>query len=146
MAIDLSAAFDMVDHDILLGVLHNKFRITGVALNWFDSYLRPRYCKVCIAESYCTHRKLDFSVPQGSCAGANIFNAYTLTLTSVIPRSIDIHGFPNYHALNGNFKIGDNTEERKCITNSENCATEMKNWMDKNRIHYVFFKTTSKKD
>ena len=50
MAIDLSAAFDMVDHDILLDVLHNKFRIRGIALNWFESYVRPRYCKVCIAE------------------------------------------------------------------------------------------------
>ena len=88
MAIDLSAAFDMVDHDILLNVLHNKFGMRGIALNWFESYLRPRYCKVCIAESYSTHRKLDFSVPQGSCVGANIFSAYTSTLTSVIPRSI----------------------------------------------------------
>ena len=38
MAIDLSAAFDMVDHYIFLSVLHNKFGIRGVALNWFDSY------------------------------------------------------------------------------------------------------------
>ena len=131
MAIDLSAAFDTVDHDILFSVLHNKFRIRGVALNWFD---RPRYCKVCITESYSTHRKLDFSVPEGSWAGANIFNAYTSTLTSVIPRSIDIHGFANDHTLKDNFKIGDNTEERKYITNLENCATEVKNWMDKNRL------------
>ena len=63
MAIDLSAAFDMVDHNILLDVLHNKFGIRGITLNLFESYLRPRYCKVCIAESYSTHRKLDFSVP-----------------------------------------------------------------------------------
>ena len=120
MAIDPSAAFDMVDHDILLDVLHNKFRIRGIALHWFESYLRPRYCKVCIAESYSTHRKLDFSVPQGSCVGANIFNAYTSTLTSVIPRSIDIHGFTDDHTLKDKFKIGDHTEERKCITNSQN--------------------------
>ena len=52
MAIDLSASFDMVDHDRLLDVLHNKFGIRGIALNWFESYLRPRYCKVCIAEHY----------------------------------------------------------------------------------------------
>ena len=63
MAIDLSAACDMVNHDIFLDVLHNKFGIRGIALNWFESYLRPRYCKVCIRESYSTHRKLDFSVP-----------------------------------------------------------------------------------
>ena len=120
MAIDLSATFDMVDHDILLDVIHNKFGIRGMALNWFESYLRPRHCKVCIAESHSTHRKLDFSVPQGSCAGANIFNAYTSTLTSVIPRLIDIHGFADDHILKDIFKIGDNTGERKCITNLEN--------------------------
>ena len=135
MAIDLSAAFDMVNHDILLDFLHNKFGIRGISLNWFESYRRPRYCKVCIAELYSTHRKLDFSVPQGSCAGANIFNAYTSTLTLVIPRSIDIHGFADDHALKDKFKIGNHTEERKCITNLENCAIEVKDWMDKNRLH-----------
>ena len=42
MAINLSAAFNTVDHDILVDVLHNKFGIRGTALNWFKSYLRPR--------------------------------------------------------------------------------------------------------
>ena len=132
MAIDLSAAFDTVDHNILLDVLHNKFGIRGIALNCFESYVRPRYCTLCNAESYSTHRKLDFSVPQGSCMGANIFNAYTATVTSAIPRSIEIHGFADDHTLKYKFKIGDHTEERKCITNF--CATEVKNWMDKNRL------------
>ena len=143
MAIDLSAVFDMVDHDILLDVLH-----------CFESYLRPRYCKVAIAESYSTHRKLDFSVPQGSCVVANIFNAYTSTLILVIPRSIDIHGFADDHTLKDKVRIGDHTKERKCITNLENCATEVKNWMDKNRfrmndeknrIHYVSSRQLAKK-
>ena len=89
---------------------------------------------MCIAESYSTHRKLDFSVPQGSCAGANIFNAYTSMLTSVILRSIDIHGFGDDHALKDKFIIGNHTEKKKCITNLENCATEVKNWIDKNRL------------
>ena len=33
--IDLSAAFDTVDHGILLNVLQNKFGINGNALSWF---------------------------------------------------------------------------------------------------------------
>ena len=66
--------------------------------------------------------------------GANIFNAYTSTLTSVTPRSIDIHGFTDNHALKDKFKIGNHTKEGKCITNLENCVNEVKNWMDKNRL------------
>ena len=41
VALDLSAAFDMVNHDILLSILSNKYGIKGKALKWFDQYLRP---------------------------------------------------------------------------------------------------------
>ena len=41
VALDLSAPFDMVDHDILLSILSNKYGIKGKALKWFDQYLRP---------------------------------------------------------------------------------------------------------
>ena len=44
--IDLSAAFDTVDHGILLNVLKSKFGISGNALSWFKSCLQPRFCKV----------------------------------------------------------------------------------------------------
>ena len=40
VAIDLNAAFDTVDHDLLLAVLRKKFGIDQVALKWFRSYLR----------------------------------------------------------------------------------------------------------
>ena len=41
VSIDLSAAFDTVNHTILLNVLKAKYEITGQALKWFDNYLRP---------------------------------------------------------------------------------------------------------
>ena len=41
VALDLSVAFDTVDHSVLLNVLHNQFGITGNALNWYNTYLRP---------------------------------------------------------------------------------------------------------
>ena len=54
VALDLSAAFYTVDHNLLLKVLDNKFGIQGKALSWFDSYLRPRGCKVKTGERYST--------------------------------------------------------------------------------------------
>ena len=74
VTLDLSAAFDMVDHEILLSILSNKYGIKGKALQWFDQYLRPRSFKVAAKGVYSKDRDLTVSVPQGSCAGANIFN------------------------------------------------------------------------
>ena len=37
--LDLSAAFNTIDHDILLSILNKQFGICGKALEWFNSYL-----------------------------------------------------------------------------------------------------------
>ena len=41
--LDLSAAFDTLDHSILLRRLETTFGICGMALKWFDSYIRKRF-------------------------------------------------------------------------------------------------------
>ena len=40
-AMDLLVAFDTVDYNILLNILHEWFGFAGTALNWFNNYLRP---------------------------------------------------------------------------------------------------------
>ena len=67
--IDLSAAFDTVDHLIILDVLHVKFGISGSTLVWFASYLCPWDFMVNVGESYSSRKQLIFSVPQDICAG-----------------------------------------------------------------------------
>ena len=52
MALDLLAAFDMVDHEILLSVLKHNFGLEDTVLNWFNSYLHPTSCKVNIGREY----------------------------------------------------------------------------------------------
>ena len=68
VAIDLSVAFDKVDHDILISVLSRKVAIQDTALRWVDSYLQPRNIKVNVGTDYSSVRPIKFSVPQGSAA------------------------------------------------------------------------------
>ena len=73
VAIDLSAAFDTVDHDILLDVLSMHFGIEDVALSWLESYLRCRKFKVNIGSEYSPLKDVMCSVPQGSCLGPVLY-------------------------------------------------------------------------
>ena len=64
--LDLSAAFDTLDHDILLSRLHLYFGFKGIALNWFTSYFQGRTQRVNIAGSSSSPRNLHYGVPQRS--------------------------------------------------------------------------------
>ena len=52
IALDLSAAFDMVDHEILLSTLNHNFSIDGTALEWVRNCLAPRDLRIRIGKSY----------------------------------------------------------------------------------------------
>ena len=97
--IDLSAALDTVDHHVLIEVLKNKFGIDGITLEWYKVYLYPRGCQVKIGDSISKVMDLPFSVPRGSCSGANLYSAYASTLQEVITKGIDLHGFADDHRL-----------------------------------------------
>ena len=97
--LDLSAAFDTVDHDLLLDILNKKFGISELALQWFENYLRPRSIKVHVNKTYSNEKSLAFSVLQGSCSGANIFIAYCSPIGEIIPDSVAISGFADDHLI-----------------------------------------------
>ena len=134
IAIDLSAAFDMVDHDLLLSVLKERARINGNVLNWCESYLRPRMCQVNVGNAYSTKKNLTFSIPQGSCARPWYYLVYASTLQCVIEKPITINGYADDHILKDKFKINDDMDERRCKENLDKYIVSVKKWMDENRL------------
>ena len=93
VTIDLSVAFDTIDHHILLEVLSTIFGVKDTALDWFESYLRPRGFQVQTSSDRSTVVDLPFCVPQGDYVSLVLYSAYANTLQEVIPDSIDLHGF-----------------------------------------------------
>ena len=134
VAIDLSAAFDTVDHTILLQVLNAKYGIPGQALKWFDSYLSDRSFKVVIGDKYSKPHSLTVSVPQGSCAGASIFNLYCSTLHEIIPKDLELSGFADDHSVRKSFKADSSTDEAETNRTLEECMLNIKSWMDSMRL------------
>ena len=97
--LDLSAALNTVDHDLLLNVLENKFRIGGQPKEWYRKYLKPRKFKVKIGDSISKSRQLDYLVPQGSVQGTFLFIVYMATLEDVVPSQLELNGFTEYHSV-----------------------------------------------
>ncbi len=89
--LDLSAAFDTVNHQILLTTL-SSLGITGIPLRWFESYLNGKSFKVAWGGEVSTEHQLLTVVPQGSVLGPLLFS----TLTSSLGPIIQAHGF-SYH-------------------------------------------------
>ena len=134
VALDLSAAFDTVDHQTLLEILRHKFGLEKTALEWFNQYLRPRSFKVTINGKESSERDLTVSVPQGSCAGANIFNLYCSPLHEVVPPDLQLSSFADDHSVRKSFKASDREEEENTVEQTEACMLSIKNWMDEMRL------------
>ena len=84
--LDLSAAFDAVDHDVLLERLKSGLGICGAALNWFKSYLSGRSQSVLINGIQSKPTSLVCGVPQGSVLGPILFTIYMLPLRDILKR------------------------------------------------------------
>ncbi len=78
VCLDLSTAFDTINHKILLNRLQKCVGIMGTCLSWYCSYLTNRKQSVVIQCVSSTRRDLPSGVPQGSVVGPKMFNIYML--------------------------------------------------------------------
>ena len=92
--LDLTAAFDTVDHRILLSRLEHLVGIKGTALKFFQSYLANRCFSVQLGDSISSVAPLTCGVPQGSILGPILFLLYVLPLGEImIKHNISFHCF-----------------------------------------------------
>ena len=84
LLIDLSAAFDTIDIDLMLHVLEYEIGVTGLASEWFSSFLRDRSQRVLIDNILSDTSSVNFGAPQGSVLGPVLFNIYSRSLSTVI--------------------------------------------------------------
>ena len=137
--LDLSAAFDSVDHQTLLQRLQTSYGLGGNVLNWFESYLRGRTQHVRFSATSSTPSAVDYGVPQGSVLGPILFLLYTADLLQLIKRhSLTPHAYADDTQIYG--FCGPN-EVNRLADGVSDCIDETSAWLMANRLQLNPIKT-----
>ncbi|XP_072018281.1 uncharacterized protein [Amphiura filiformis] len=140
--LDLSAAFDTIDHVLLLQHLESNFGISGKALQWMRSYLESRVYQVQIDGVYSHIHKLDTGVPQGSVLGPLGFILYTSPVGNIIRKhGLSFHVYADDTQLYISFDPRIPEACHTALSKLELCITELSNWMTVNKLRLNHSKT-----
>ena len=129
--LDLSAAFDTIDHDILFHRLENRFGVSGLALQWFKSYLSNRTYSVSLKSLPSSKSvTVSFGVPQGSVLGPILFTLYTAPLEDIFnEHDLDFMLYADDTQL---YVICDKPSES--IFKIKTCLNDIRLWMRSNLL------------
>ena len=132
--IDLSAAFDTVDHPILFQCLEKQFGFCDSVLSWYKSYLSDRKQCVILKGKRSNTFDLPFAVPQGSCLGHVLFTQYASSLFSIFSKhSVSAHAYADDHQLYTAF-LPNLVSLNQAVSCMESCLQDVKSWMISNKL------------
>jgi len=133
--LDLTAAFDTVDHDILIDRLEQWVGIRGSALEWFMCH--RTFC-ISLCDSVSSTAPLPCGVPQGSVLGPLLFSLYLLPLGSILRKHVILfHCYADDSQIYVPLKKADSYSLKPLL----NCLEDVETWMALNFLNFNEKKT-----
>ena len=130
--LDLSAAFDTIDHTILLSRLSSFYGISGSALDLVSSYLHDRTQSVSINGCSTVPTPMLTGVPQGSVLGPLLFSLYTSPISQIFSNSaVSYHLYADDTQLYISFSASDSTQNLAKLSST---LDSVHSWLFANRL------------
>ncbi len=128
--LDLSAAFDTIDHEKLFGYMETHLGIGGTVLKWFRSYLCDRQQSVVIDGVSSQPTTLQYGVPQGSVLGPILFCIYMLPLSEIIKsHNMALHIYADDTQIYCFFDVKSTNDANSSLSALTQCVEAVRNWM-----------------
>ena len=129
--IDFSAAFDTINHKIMIQRLRLRYGIVGKALGWLQSYLQNRTQRVAIRDAS-SNTCLTPGVPQGSVLGPLLFSLYVQPIGDIIrAQGLSFHHYADDLQLYCHFDLTA-TALATTLRRMEDCLDVVKQWITSN--------------
>ena len=133
--LDLSAAFNTVNYNILLTRLNEEFGIGGVSLVSFKSYLADRGQQVSIKGPLSERFSLDCGVPERSCLGPLLFIICASKLFEAVEDQLPHkHCYADDTHIYLSFKPDSSTSQEDAIRVMECCLAKLRRWLSQDRL------------
>ena len=137
--LDLSVAFDTVNHNHFLNCLKYRFGVVGTALAWLTDYLKGHTQKVVLDGTHghieSNAAMLKCGVPQRLVLGPILFTLYISPLGDICRNhGVDYHNYANDQQLYLSFSPAIDGDKERCLRNLQDCIHDIRHWMKTNLL------------